>query len=62
MQGQEGDRLGSGVQGLGSEAAHLSLELSGSWVQGVKGKLQGADPSTKPKSDSGCPWHLVNNK
>lgn len=60
--GREGDGLGAGVQGLGSEAAHLSLELSGSRVHGVKGKLQAADPFTKPKSDSGCPWHLVNNK
>ena len=55
-------RVGAGVQGLGSQVAHLSSEVSGSQDPGVKGKLHAADPSTNLKPDSGLPQSLVNNK
>jgi len=61
-EGGRGDRPGSGVQGLGSQVAHLSSEVSGSQDLGVKGKLHAADPSTNLKPDSGLPQSLVNNK
>lgn len=61
-EGGRGDRPGSGVQGLGSQVAHLSSEVSGSQAPGVRGKLHAADPSTNLKPDLGLPQSLVNNK